>query len=359
MRKLLVQFLILTLLSSNSYAGPLIDRNRPDIGPDIRPGQRGSIAQNAMGSNHDQYSILNSGSNQSILMRNNILLQQQNLNNTNPNNYLSFNPQISLPNNGARLPLGVVAKHSLETNGGHALANRVAPSPFASKVAKSQTQGAIFISSTNLFANGKDAMSSESFHAGLGFAVEAIMGFKQHKNDPTHVPIGTPIGLVFVAAALLYLPSILNYVGSAMFGGSSSQMPGPVKDTFINDISAEMVQGGVPPQEAQKISQALIAMWTIAISSGVRNIPSDTRNEIAAYFTDSCATCTSQMIDAAMKKSEQLVMRNSALRLDQTLLKEVAVKINTAVKNTDQDGLDSEGSKLIFIKKLQGKTITL
>lgn len=374
MRSVVTQFLILALLSLNSYAGPFVDRNRPDIRPDIRPGQRGSIAQDAMGASHNQYSILNPGSNQSVFVRN-ILLQQQYGNNANTNGYMTFNPQSSLPGSGVAVPLDAMAKHLLETNGGNALANRVAPSPFASKVTKSQTQGAVFVSSPNSFANSKDAVTSESYLAALGFAVGAIMKFKEHKDDPTQVLIGTPIGLVFVAAALLFLPTILGVTGSTMFGGSGGTVAKPVPNdatsqslspfespAFVStraELSSQMVASGVRPQEAQKISQALITMWTIEISSGVRDVPSNTRNEIAAYFTDSCATCTPQIIDAAMRKSEQLVISNPALRLDQAQLKEVAVKINAAVKNTDQDVLGGEGSKQIFIKTLQGKTITL
>lgn len=374
MRNIVTQFLILALLSSTGYAGPLVDRNRPDIRPDVRPGQRGSIAQEAMGSPHNQFSLLNPGSNQSAFERNNILLQQYG-NNANTNGYLTFSPQGSLPSSGIITPLDAITKHLLETNGGNALANRVAPSPFASKVAKSQTQGAVFVNSTNSFANSKDAVTSESYLAGLGFAAGAIIKFKQHKDDPTQVPIGTPIGLVFVAAALLFLPTILGVTGSTRFGepagpgakptphDATSQSLGLfISPAFVStkaELSNQMVASGVHPQDAQKISQALVTMWTIAISSGVRDVPSNTRNDIAAYFTDSCATCTPQMIDAAMRKSEQLVIRNPALRLDQAQLKEVAVKINAAVKNTDQDGLDGEGGKQIFIKTLQGKNITL
>jgi hypothetical protein len=87
------------------------------------------------------------------------------------------------------------------------------------------------------------------------------------------------------------------------------------------------LKGGLPNQEAEKISQALITMWTIAISAGVKDVPANTRNEITAYFTDSCATCTPQMIDAAMTKSEQLVLSNPALRLDQTQLKRLLSKL--------------------------------
>lgn len=348
MRKLIVQFLILTLFSLYTYAGPLIDRNRPDI----RPGQRGSIAQDAMGASHNQYSLLNPGSNQSVFVRN-ILLQQQYGNISNTESYMTFNPQSSLPGSGVLIPLDAMSKHLLETNGDNALANRVAPSPFAAKVAKSQTQGPVFVNSNNSFANSKDAVTSESYLAGLGFAVGAIIKFKEHKDDPTQLPIGTPIGLLFVAAALLFLPAIHNTIGHTW---------GYAPPDNIDDVSAQMIDRGVPPQEAQKISQALITMWVISVSAGVKDMPVNTRNEIAAYVADSCAACTPQMINAVMTKSEQLVISNPALRLDQAQLKEIAVKINTAVKNTvqtDQDILGGESGNQIFIKTLQGKTITL
>ncbi|QWE09789.1 hypothetical protein [Polynucleobacter sp. es-EL-1] len=102
-----------------------------------------------MGSPHNQFSLLNPGSNQSVLVRNNILLQQQYENNVNSNGYMTFNPQSSLPGSGATTSLDAMAKHLLETNGGNALLNRVASDPFASKIAKSQTQGMVFIKSAN------------------------------------------------------------------------------------------------------------------------------------------------------------------------------------------------------------------
>jgi hypothetical protein len=37
---------------------------------------------------------------------------------------------------------------------------------------------------------------------------QAIIPFKQHKDGPTQIPTGTPISLEFIAAALLFLPTI-------------------------------------------------------------------------------------------------------------------------------------------------------
>ncbi len=61
-----------------------------------------------------------------------------------------------------------------------------------------------------------------SYIAGLGFSIGAIMKFKQHKDNPTQIPIGTPVALVFIAAALLFLPSILAVTGQTMFGTAGS-----------------------------------------------------------------------------------------------------------------------------------------
>lgn len=65
-----------------------------------------------------------------------------------------------------------------------------------------------------------------SYIAGLGFSVGAIMKFKQHKDNPTQIPVGTPIALVFIAAALLFLPTLMSATGSTMFG-ESKETAGP------------------------------------------------------------------------------------------------------------------------------------
>lgn len=63
--------------------------------------------------------------------------------------------------------------------------------------------------------------------AGLAFAVGDVMKFKQHKDNPTQTTIGTPEGLLFVGAALLFLPSILSVEEHAVSGTSAvTDLPG-------------------------------------------------------------------------------------------------------------------------------------
>lgn len=67
--------------------------------------------------------------------------------------------------------------------------------------------------------------------AGLAFSVTAILQFKQHKDNPTQIPVGKPISLVFIAAALLFMPSVLGVAGFTMFG-EEAQTAGPTGMIF-------------------------------------------------------------------------------------------------------------------------------
>lgn len=78
-------------------------------------------------------------------------------------------------------------------------------------------------------------ITAGAFIAGIGFAVGAIMKFKQHKDNPTQIPIGTPIALIFVAAALLYLPSIIREGGETVFGAGGGDAGG-IEGTDLADL---------------------------------------------------------------------------------------------------------------------------
>ena len=82
--------------------------------------------------------------------------------------------------------------------------------------------GTMASSISNTFASVGRAITGGSYVAGLAFSIGAIMKFKQHKDNPTQIPIGTPISLVFIAAALLYLPSVLSVAGYTMFGSKGT-----------------------------------------------------------------------------------------------------------------------------------------
>ena len=72
---------------------------------------------------------------------------------------------------------------------------------------------------TNLGAIAK-LITAGAYVAGMAFAVGAIVKFKAHKDNPTQVPIGMPIALLFIGAALIFVPSVFKSAGGTMFGSS-------------------------------------------------------------------------------------------------------------------------------------------
>ncbi|HVX00036.1 MAG TPA: hypothetical protein VHA52_06355, partial [Candidatus Babeliaceae bacterium] len=59
-----------------------------------------------------------------------------------------------------------------------------------------------------------------SYVGGMGLGIAAVAKFKAHKENPTQVPISQPIALIFVAAALLFIPSVFKSLGSTLYGTS-------------------------------------------------------------------------------------------------------------------------------------------
>jgi intracellular multiplication protein IcmD len=72
---------------------------------------------------------------------------------------------------------------------------------------------------TNVAAIAK-LITAASYVAGMAFAVGAIVKFKAHKENPTQIPIGQPIALLFVGAALIFIPTVFKVSGQTLFGGS-------------------------------------------------------------------------------------------------------------------------------------------
>lgn len=56
-----------------------------------------------------------------------------------------------------------------------------------------------------------------AYVAGMGFGVAAILKFKAHKDNPTQVGIGIPIAFLFIAGALLFLPSVFRSAATTLY----------------------------------------------------------------------------------------------------------------------------------------------
>lgn len=99
----------------------------------------------------------------------------------------------------------------------------VSQAVFAAEV---RTLGDVAKTITESFESISKLITAGSYLAGLGFSIGAIMKFKQHKDNPTQIPIGTPIAMLFIAAAMLFLPSVLGATGETLFG-KGAEVGGP------------------------------------------------------------------------------------------------------------------------------------
>ena len=87
-----------------------------------------------------------------------------------------------------------------------------------------ETLGTMASTMTSTFDSVGKLVTAASYIGGLASSITAILQFKQHKDNPSQTPIGKPIGLVFIGAALLFLPTIFNVVGNTLFksGGTTA-----------------------------------------------------------------------------------------------------------------------------------------
>lgn len=66
-------------------------------------------------------------------------------------------------------------------------------------------------------------ITGASYVAGMAFAVGAVVKFKAHKDNPTQEHISKPIALLFIAAALMFIPSVFSTLGGTLYGASGTQ----------------------------------------------------------------------------------------------------------------------------------------
>lgn len=100
---------------------------------------------------------------------------------------------------------------------------------FAASAADSKSIGGVANTVIKSFGSLAKLITAGAFIAGMGFMIGAVLKFKAYKDNPTQIPVGTPIALLFIAAALIFLPQIFTTVGHTLFGTSFT--PGTVSGT--------------------------------------------------------------------------------------------------------------------------------
>ena len=82
--------------------------------------------------------------------------------------------------------------------------------------------GAVAENITSNLGNIARLITAASYVAGMAFVVGAIVKFKAHKDAPTQVHLGVPVAMLFIGAALIFVPTVFKAAGGTMFGGSGT-----------------------------------------------------------------------------------------------------------------------------------------
>jgi intracellular multiplication protein IcmD len=75
---------------------------------------------------------------------------------------------------------------------------------------------------TSNLGNIARLITAAAYVAGMAFVIGSIVKFKAHKDNPTQIPIGTPIALLFLGAALIFVPTVFKSAGQTLFGTSGT-----------------------------------------------------------------------------------------------------------------------------------------
>jgi intracellular multiplication protein IcmD len=75
---------------------------------------------------------------------------------------------------------------------------------------------------TDTFTDVGKLIVAIAYIAGFGFVMASIFKFKQHKDNPTQIPMGTPIAMLILGIVLIFMPSIITTGSQTIFGSSAT-----------------------------------------------------------------------------------------------------------------------------------------
>lgn len=79
---------------------------------------------------------------------------------------------------------------------------------------------------TASFTSIGELMAATAYLAGFGLTIAAIFKFKQHKDNPAQIPMGTPIAMLVIGICLIFLPGFIKPAGETIFGSSANDVAG-------------------------------------------------------------------------------------------------------------------------------------
>lgn len=86
-------------------------------------------------------------------------------------------------------------------------------------------------------------MIATAYISGIGFTIASVFKFKQHRDNPTQIPIGAPIALLAIGVVLIFMPGIIAPVGQTLFGSNNmNAMSGGFTGTGASAIPGGKLQ---------------------------------------------------------------------------------------------------------------------
>lgn len=95
--------------------------------------------------------------------------------------------------------------------------------------AQVRTLGDMFTNLGQSFPNFGRLLVASSYVSGIGFGIASAYKFKQYKDNPTQIPIGTPVALIIVSTLLIFMPTLARPAANSLFGNTARS------GWFIND----------------------------------------------------------------------------------------------------------------------------
>ena len=94
-----------------------------------------------------------------------------------------------------------------------------------------QTIGTVASNIYSTFGNITALLTGAGYVGGVMLLVVAIFQFKQHKENPTQVPLSKPMMLLAMGTALIFIPTITD-IASQTFFGETGTAAGPTGTTI-------------------------------------------------------------------------------------------------------------------------------
>ncbi len=110
----------------------------------------------------------------------------------------------------------------------------------APDIDSSYTLGSVANQVTGSFRELGMLMIAGCYIGGFGLVCASMFKFKAHKDNPTQVPLGTPVALFSIGVLLAFLPAILSPAGVTIFGDKT------VAGGFRGEGVSAMYDDGAP-----------------------------------------------------------------------------------------------------------------